>query len=671
MPDDAPNDSRSLLAKRWVRVLFVISMLFVGAMIPVLAADLGLTTDPYQLSEGVHLNASNGPEVRLNETIEVDRVYPVDGSTVNIEPKATITGSSGSYAAVSGFDSTWFVLDHLDLGSLSASPANHPEVSVSGGATQLQWRDYTLDDGTADIKLQTSGATTLNLTELSTQSDYITIADSGGTQLDRYFATDANPEFTVSSSGDLHLETADVQFANPDPPVGNITANQSPIELSVAIDHPAFESGDQVDVEFFGNGERIGTVTSSSDGRVSISWSNSHLQLGHNEWYVSVNDSGHVVNSTTWSFETPHDLYLRDELTGQLLDDTNADVEVQFFPEGGDEVIQETTSDGVINLTGLPHDTDIVVRAEVDGYFGRESLIRDLTEQQSMYLLNQSADAVQVEFQLQDVTDDFPEETSRLIIEKPITVGGETNYVNIVGQEFGVGGAQVWLEADQRYRLRVESPDGEHVRSLGSYSPGTAETINLQIDSRSTAIGAPETDIGFSWNAWYKSTDSGDDIMVTYTDADDVTSDLTIRVYNRRNQSQLLYERTETDLGNLTETIPVTGDLANVSTFLVELQGSYDGQDFTVTKVVHADTTVGFLPGWVETAAALFITLLTGALLGGARADLGAVVVSVVAGVFWLIGWLDGVVTGSLVALGLFVALLYRHAVIGRGVRTQ
>lgn len=666
MQRDTSHIVNTLTKTRSRRVALFLAFVLIG-FVGVAVATTTLTTDPYVLSEGVTLDATDGPEITLDETIEIDRKYPVEGGTVNLLPLAKFTAEGDVEATVSGLEDTWLILEDVALSSyhLTIESANHADLTVSGGATELQVRDFTPDDDNADLYLETEGETVFDLSELPTHQTYVTLWNDT-TQLDRDVIDDGgNATLSTSTSGDLFLKTEDPSFTDASPADGEFVDQQHDIPLNVTINHPALTEGDQLDVTFYdaSDGSEIGSDTLHEPGEASTTWTPD--TLGDQSWFVEVDDQdGTDTTSDTWDFTTPHNLTIRDEETTDRITGEEVEVSVTFFPGGGDETITRTTTDGNISLQGLPHDTEIVALTSAEGYHTREAVIRDLSHQMTVWLLNESADTVQVEFRLEDATGDFPEGESRLLIYKPITMDGETSYKNIVGQEFGIGGAQVWLEAEQRYRIEVEGPDGDR-RTLGTFSPSVATTHTLQIESREVSIAPPEHELGFRWDVDATIADDDDDnhlIELAYQDDEDVTDELNIRIYDRSNPDRVIVDESHFDVTNLTASWEVPDEYQNVSSWTVEIHGVYDGEPFTASKPVdiHLETDLP-IPDWLISVASVLILLFTAALFGGRRADLGGIVVAVLAGFMYLIGFLPGSVSGTFIVLALLFAVVYRH----------
>lgn len=669
--DDPDGATGAWYHERRYRVAALLTMLVVGVLAGATVANLtDETTGTYDIGAGVHLNAGNGPEVRLDTAIQINRKYPVTADRVNLLPLGYLTGDSGTFAGVAALDDTWTTLADLDVdgGQLTAVPANKPEVRVQGGATTLEWRDYAVGDGSRDLYLETSGSTSLTLTGLGGETA-VALADANGDILSISGISNGEATFTTSTSGDLYLQAAESTIDNPSPTDGAFVDNQTTVDLSVSVDHPGFDVGNTVTVTFYdaSDDSQIGQDSLTTSGTATTTWSDA--LMGTNRWYVVADDGSVSVASSTWSFDTPSELELVNEETLETINTTDTPVDVTFFAE--EEIITRSATNGTVSLDGLPHGELMIVRTDPDGFYPRETVIRDITSQSSMYLLNESSDAVDITFTLDDPANEFSEDTL-VLVERALNVGANntTQWTNIVGTEFGLTGALATLQPDVRYRVVVEEANGDNRRRLGSFTPTISEEVVLQISERSIEA-EPVEDEAFRWNAVYDERDQGDRILVDYNDTEQETSELRVLIHERGNESRQLANETFTSLGSLEATYPVDDSLAsNVTAWRVTLEGTLEsGGTFTVDRVVNPGLGISLgLPDWLRTFFAMGVTVVVGGLLGGIRAEMGAIVVAVMSGVFWLVGWLPGAVSGGVIALALFVAIAYRVFIYGRGV---
>ncbi len=191
----------------------------------------------------------------------------------------------------------------------------------------------------------------------------VTSTDNHSVLLPDVSANKWRTKVTFEKTGNDHfaeLHDESVLFENNGPTVSNPRPDGTPIDdssvdLKVNVSDRQFGSaqGESVDVTFYDNSDDsvIGTDTISSNGTASTTWSN--IEMGSNEWYaVAKDDYGGTTQTDTLSFETPHELLIYNESNPSQLVNDSVDVEVTFFGES--DTYTRTTSNGKIDLSGLP-----------------------------------------------------------------------------------------------------------------------------------------------------------------------------------------------------------------------------------------------------------------------------------------------------------------------------
>jgi hypothetical protein len=298
-------------------------------------------------------------------------------------------------------------------------------------------------------------------------------------------------------------------------PTGGVRVTSSPVTLEIDVNDTEFSAGDTVTVEFINNGQTVGTDTLTSNRTASVSVSS--VDAGTNNWYVKASDAGRPTNSQrsqNFTFNAPATLTVRDE-QNQTVIGNSGNVSVTFFGDG--TVEERQISNGTADLSGLPTGERLVAVVEADGYRTRRVILPSLFEQQTAYLLADSADAATVTFLLEDPTGEFPPEETSLIIEKPITTNGTTEYRVLSADEFGATARYIVdLAPGARYRLRVRSGDRE--RLLGPYTVSGDTVQPLQIQRIEPA--ANERQAGDV----YGGVTSDGDLAVRFRGGDDDTS---------------------------------------------------------------------------------------------------------------------------------------------------
>lgn len=178
----------------------------------------------------------------------------------------------------------------------------------------------------------------------------------------------------------------------------------------------------------------------------------------------------------------PSELQVRNEAQPDQLISGNASLRARFFA-GGNKVIQREVTNGTVSLAGLPNDKPVIVTVKGSNadYTYRRILLKSIVETSEIYLLPTDVPSAEVVFELEDRTNRFDAESTRLFIQKPITRGGDTKYRTISGDRFGSNGEFPTILIDSsRYRLVIENSQGER-RVLGSYTVQGSDSTTLTI----------------------------------------------------------------------------------------------------------------------------------------------------------------------------------------------
>ncbi|KDE56680.1 hypothetical protein EL22_25255 [Halostagnicola sp. A56] len=360
----------------------------------------------------------------------------------------------------------------------------------------------------------------------------------------------------------------------------------------------------------------------------------------------------------------PDELEIRDEQTEELIESADGEeVEVRFFPEGDSEQVEtRTTTNGVVDFSGLPTDEEFVITVSTEGYETRSIYIDSILYQQTVYLLSTDADSSLITFSLNDRTDAFPDSDTRLVVQKPI---GEENteYRNIAGEYFGADGEQSdTLENGERYRLSVENRDGQS-RSLGAFTPVTDDIITLETGQ--VDIGPPG-DSGYVFDASTQGEDDAQEIQVSYRDEDDLTDRVDYRIVEQYNESNVLQDWvSEIDVNEFQDTIPLEGDDASTN-WVIQYEINRDGETISDSIPVGGIGSFNWPlnPKWLQ-AFGLFAIVGTASLFGGAMSRTGGLVVSVLAFGLTAFGVLS--IPYPMLMLAGVVAVLFKFAEQGDG----
>jgi hypothetical protein len=597
----------------------------------------------YHVGEGVHYNASDGPEVELGDNIEANAQQPFpDDNTVDLSPHGTVSSPGPTYARVTNIDGEQTQFSQLDV-------ADHPmtidvdgknEIVVEGGASAIEFRDVGIDNGQTDLSVTTSTSTEVTVRDLPSD-EYLRVVDgSGSTYEVVHTGNDGEVTLTFSTDTSVSFEDTDVTIEDPSPSDGSVINEQASTNVSVFVSHPTFEDGESVAVKFYdaADDSLIGQDNLASDGRAEVSWSS--IETGANDWYVVVDDQQAVKRtSDTWTFDVPGDLEIRDEETQELIQGDNATVTVQFYQDGTAQTVTKSTTDGVVDLTDLPASEELIISMEADGYYDRRIVLRDVAQQQTGYLLNESTDAVQNDWTINDRTSDFPPSESRVLISKTIPTGDNTSeYQIITGDDLGGDGrVSTTLARGDRYRILVEGRDGQ-IRSLGSYQAERDGLVELEVGTIS--IEFPD-DQGYVFSAKTEETDneSTTGVRVIYKDQANNTDRLEYTIHEIGNESAVVHGPVEVyEPSEYSEVV----ELADNTSYAVTWEAERGDETISGT------TPVGGVGPLNLPVSATFLSvfglsgiIMVSGLFGGALSRTGSVVIVVIAWAMTMIGVLS------------------------------
>lgn len=438
---------------------------------------------------------------------------------------------------------------------------------------------------------------------------------------------------------------------NPSPTVGQYFDE---IDLEVDV---ADTGGDSYTVRFInatnGNGSAIDSQSVTGDEAVSTTW-----EIDGDEpssWYATIRDGkGNELDRTkVFDLNIPATLYLRNETRPSDLVDDSVSVTVRFFGDDGG-VVERTTTDGTIDMSGLPRDQPFVVDADTDGDFlSRTIYIQTIFEQQSMYLLNRSvAPTSEVRFELDDSTGEY-DSSSVLIVQKPIERNGETQYRTIVGDRFGVEGVTDDLQADRRYRIKVRNEAGDE-QVVGPYRADVSETVQVR-------PGAPTIELDSFRETWGYGAEATDRrLEYRYNDTEQATDRVTVYIHERGNESnQLQPNQTYFDVGSVSNSVAFSGSENDTEWVVVFDIQREDGTTFITREVVGAtpDLVPGLNREWRLIAAIMMLFVSAGA-FSVLNSAIGGVVVSIQGGILWWTGFLEGATSAVLITFALFISVL-------------
>jgi hypothetical protein len=323
--------------------------------------------------------------------------------------------------------------------------------------------------GTDSVTANGTASTSYNVGVDETLSWYVYVNDSYGNAA-------ASANWTVSGNG------SDPPSVVQTYPADSSSQEGLSVNITASIDDPDFNSdwGDSVTATFReSDGTTIGTDSRSSAGNVTVEWSD--LEGGSNEWYVELEDQyGNTAQSANQTVNAPDTLSVYNETNAtQKLTGVNVTLEFYFDRDGEpDLIVERETSNGEINMTGLPVDEDFVIVASSDGYFNRRIWVPSLFETQRVYLLNENETAVQPTFRLVDFTGEYERETTVIEVQRNINGTWRT----VEGDFFGAANSMAaQLAFNERHRIVITNTATGATRELGSFTPTATATVELEV----------------------------------------------------------------------------------------------------------------------------------------------------------------------------------------------
>lgn len=466
--------------------LVIVGVLLVTA--PPLLAATGFNT----AGRGGTLSASAaGPTVELGQDYEIAGAAPADGQTLDLRTQnhgnVTVNSTADTRARLNTIEGPWTNLSAVNssAGRLSVNPDDKQQVGIEGTTSAtVQFRSVGVEDGTVDLRYAGSRAATLTVHGLPAATPLLAVNDSGSV-----LAT-ASSDASGVASFSVGAGTHDVRIVRNDggPSVANGSANPSggqtlgttQVQFAIDVSDPDLPD-DELTVTFYVDGQPAGTATTSSNGTVSLT--EEVPTSGDHTWYAVVEDAhGNTERSATFDFGIPDSLQIRNESNpSQLV--KNVTVELTFYYQGGTQNVRRTTTNGTINMTGLPAGQPFVATARADNYTSRRVYVERLTETQRIYLLPSDKPAREIIFTLSDFSGDFPGDETVLLVQRSINGTWQT----VLGDYFGATDEyRTQLRYNERHRLVLLNTETGQQRILGPYTPLVSTREELRILSNGT-----------------------------------------------------------------------------------------------------------------------------------------------------------------------------------------
>lgn len=633
---------------------FVILLVVFGLMMTGVVAAASTT-----VGSGVTFEAPSGLAVTTGEQVDIGLGNPFTASNTVRLNNTTVTGGGGDLT-IDNYRGTFTNLSSIATNgsTITVAPGDKPAVDISGNVTALDVTDPQVDDNTTDFVYSASNSGSVTLAGLPASTD-IGAVDSNGDVVGSGTTT-VQGEWSLSLSAATDRSVSLITTSAPEveeitaAPTGQQTSSRKNLRVNVSDDDLP---NDQVTVEFYLNGNRVGNDTLTNSGQANETATVS--TGGESEWRVVATDSFGLTDKSDadatqsgvqpFTFTLPAALEIRNASDPDSLV-TGANASVTFF---GSETIatrSDADGDGKIDFAGLPLDNRFEAQINANGYSERVVVIPSLFEQSSAYLLPDRVNTVKPRFVIESAVAAFPESNSEIVVDRPINRSGTTQYATITSAEPGLNGLDVTLEEGQRYRITARSPGGE-TRQIGSYEATATERVKLQIESG--AFDARQSVEGINFDAsWLEPSEGGPAIAASVRSTDLRSSQIKIRYASN---GTLLADRSFS--GNASISFPARNETQYNVTMIGTTTG---GETVSVTRQVSSGKipTGGAIDSKWQELIAMAVLLVVAGLFTKANAGIGAIATASVGGIFWFVGWFSGVATGLSVAVALMIGVL-------------
>lgn len=604
------------------------------------------------VSSGVSYETPNGFEVQTNTDISTGYSNPFNGTGSVYLNGVNFTATGNADLGVDSYEGTWTNVSSIatNTTTITVDPDDKDEIDIRGGLTKLQFSDAAIQGNDTQFVYSASSAGNVTIHGLTGSTEWVAATQSG-TALDSGTTTAAGAatiELPAATDSKVMLYSPDAPTLSSPQPADGTEKTDLTQEFSVDVDDPDFTNlVDELNVSIYVDGSRVHSENITSAQTVNTTYS--LTDGGSHKWYATATDAaGKKTRLANQSFKLPAELRILNETKpSQLVD--SATVEVTFF--GDDEVITRSTSNGIIDFSGLPLDQRFEATVSANGYHERTVVLPSLLEQRRVFMLNKSKSSVEVRFKIQDATGTFTQR-SELFIEKPINVSGENKYRIITSRQFGVDGVTTNLQKDTRYNLKIRNQRGV-IAETSTYSAAVSETVTLEPDAESITT-EPAKNIGHS----AKYNDENNEIEIQFTDPAAKTDNLEISVTSRDGNTTLLASKSYTDPSSISLSVPTNGDINQ--TYFVNFTGIRDGNQIDIQTPVgpQRDISPTGLPDDYRTVLTILAVLLVGGLFSVLNAGVGVLITALFGGLLWFFGFMSGVASAGSVALAVGVGAL-------------
>jgi len=593
---------------------------------------------------------------------------PIGGASVVVDNRAqpddavvTVTDQNGRYAQVVDSAGQYDVLAQLRQSSFGTQGVENVTVPVTGKTVNIQLnpsatgirgfiKNASGDPVQAARVTARAQSSQVNATRFTFPDGFYSVPLSGGDynlSATRFDHTESSATVSVPTSGLVNLTI--------EQPGGVVVAGQvtdpqgSPIEdavINAAFNQTLSESTGRYALRL------------AQPGRVAITAANG---VDSKRKIVDVPPDG--LDGVDFVLERPADpaqpagnLVIRDEQTGAILNDRL--VQVRFFGEENATVRNTTT--GYISLASLSLTEPVVAAGETVGFASRRILIDDTGADHTVFLLDEAntTTTVVTEFRVDDRTGLYSDNDTRIQLRRVMPLPGESGNIpfRVLASDFVGPDDALELALEQDSRIRVRLRNGENVRELGAYVAVRDKVVKLTVGTLTFRLGNRQNTTAYGARRFNISGQSH--IRAIYNDSSGETDTLNITIHETNNRSRTLYQTTfQGPVGNGSVLVPVPNSTRrNVTSWTVLINQTKDGESTTYRTVVASSNKypVETNSAWMPIFSALFLTFV-GGFFSVRVADLGVIIVPIVALLLWTMGWLPLPLPWILAALAIGV----------------
>jgi len=440
-----------------------------------------------------------------------------------------------------------------------------------------------------------------------------------------------------------------INVTDPSPADDGYSSTRSPT-LSVALDGPDLDGTQDYDVVFINKSantpiETINNVNSPTT--LSATWG--AAQAGNNIWSVRVQNASNSLDRKDvgpFSFETPGNLTIRDETNGGTNIGFGEAVTLSAIGASYQDT-RDTLSNGVLDLEGVPNKRIVADYGGGGGqYVPVRFVIRDVTNPPDIYTQDDATSTNDVTFDLRDRTSSYPEDTTHVEVRRPVDNDGDNDFRQVWGDAFGATGrVNAELTAGSRVQIVVRNGDGS-TRAFGEFVADTNGEL-VPLDIAQISIQPPDAG-GYVLDSREITTEvNGNErqaIRVIYQDDSETTQSVDVEIYERGNESNVLYGPTTLTGNDISQTVVIPTAQENVSAWVVDytVTRGVDDSPHNGKEIVGSLSDVNFpLSGHLLSVLGLAAIVLVAGLFGGELSRIGGIVVVAIAWLLTAIGFLQ------------------------------